>query len=221
MRYLWIFLLSALLHAQDWRPLLNGKNLEGWEIRGDSVWTVLKDGILVGQRPNPPANPFGAWPLTRERYEQWAGPQSWLYTTAEFDQFDLHVEFWIPPGGNSGVSIRDKSRARYALAGTEHDGSHTPSHVGYEIQIDDSGDEYPSGSIYLFAKAKTGMQHKDDWNSLDIESRHDMIRVRLNGQLVAESAGDPARSKAGPIGLQLHDRFSWALFRNIRIREIH
>jgi hypothetical protein len=43
--------------------------------------------------------------------------------------------------------------------------------------------------------------------------------VRLNGQLVAEGPGEEARSKTGPIGLQLHDRFSTAMFRNIRIRE--
>jgi hypothetical protein len=30
----------------------------------------------------------------------------------------------------------------------------------------------------------------------------------------------PDRPKSGPIGLQLHDRFSVAMFRNIRIREI-
>jgi hypothetical protein len=40
-----------------------------------------------------------------------------------------------------------------------------------------------------------------------------MIHVRLNGQPLAESPGDPARSKTGPIGLQLHDRFTWIMFR--------
>jgi len=216
-----LLLLSAtLLSAQDWRPLFNGKNLDGWEVRGDSIWTVRKDGTLVGLRPHPPGNPFGAWPVTREVYREWAGPQAWLYTKAEFDEFDLHVEYWIPPGGNSGVSIRDTSRGRWALFGPEHDSQRTPSHIGYEIQIVDGDAKYPSGSIYLFVAAKTGFEHKDDWNSLDIESRHEMIRVRLNGESVAENPGDPKRSKSGPIGLQLHDRFSWVEFRNIRIREI-
>jgi hypothetical protein len=57
------------------------------------------------------------------------------------------------------------------------------------------------------------------WNSLDIESRNANIRVRLNGQIVAEGPGEESRSKTGPIGLQLHDRFSAVMFRNIRIRE--
>lgn len=214
-------LLSTVLSAQSWRPLFNGQNLDGWEVRGDSTWTVMKDGTLAGVRPHD--NPFKKWPLAREEYQAWAGPQSWLYTTrSDFDQFDLHVEYWVPPFGNSGISIRDTSRARYALSGPEHDGQRTPSHIGYEIQIlaSNFNDKYPTGSVYLFVAAKTGFQHADDWNNLDIESRREMIRVRLNGELVAESPGDPARSKTGPIGLQLHDRFSWMMFRNIRIKEI-
>jgi hypothetical protein len=54
---------------------------------------------------------------------------------------------------------------------------------------------------------------------MDIESRDGAIRVRINGTPVAEYPGDPARSKSGPIGLQLHDQFTTAMFRNIRVRE--
>jgi hypothetical protein len=54
---------------------------------------------------------------------------------------------------------------------------------------------------------------------MDVESRNTNIRVRINGQVVAEGPGDPARSKTGPIGLQLHDRFSTVMFRDIRIRD--
>jgi 3-keto-disaccharide hydrolase len=60
----------------------------------------------------------------------------------------------------------------------------------------------------------------DDWNAMDISSRADKINISLNGKVVAEHAGDSARSKTGPIGLQLHDQFSIVQFRNIRIREL-
>jgi hypothetical protein len=56
---------------------------------------------------------------------------------------------------------------------------------------------------------------------MEIESRSDRISVWLNGVMVAEYAGEPGRPKVGPIGLQLHDQFTFAMFRNIRIREIH
>lgn len=193
-----------LLPAADSRPLLNGRNLDGWEVVGDGVWTLMSDGTLVGQRHLRPQKSAG---------------QSWLYTKQEFGEFDLHLEWWLRTDGNSGVSIRDSSHAQYAV-GKDFDPKRTPSHIGYEIQIDNGDDDaFPSGSVYLFDKAKTGVQKDNDWNAMDIESRKDMIRVSINGQRVSQSAGDPARPKTGPIGLQLHDRNTVVMFRNIRIRE--
>lgn len=189
--------------AADWVNLINGKDLKGWEIVGQGYWNVMSDGTLVGQRDI-------AKPTEH---------QCWLYTNQELGEYDLHVEFWLRWGGNSGVSIRDTSRARYAQ-GVQYDPKRTPSHIGYEIQIANDGDEYGTGSVYLFAKAKPGFQHDFDWNTLDIESRNNMIRVKLNGHPVAEYPGEPGRPKSGPIGLQLHDHTTVALFRNIRIREI-
>jgi len=223
-----LLLLPCLVAAQDWHPLFNGKNLDGWEKRGECTWTVLPDGVLLGQRSHP-GEPAAAWPVTHAQYESWFYRQAWLYTTRSFGEFDLHVEYIIPPKANSGVSIRDNSRAHYAidepdsarpeLAGPVHS---TPAHIGYEIQIIDGGaaEKYPTGSVYTFAAASTGLQRDGEWNSLDIESRRTGIRVKVNGKLAAEYAGDPARSLSGPIGLQLHDQFTFAMFRNIRIREV-
>jgi len=221
-------LLPCLLTAQDWQPLFNGKNLDGWEVRGDSTWTVLPDGVLLGQRSHA-SEPASSWPVTRAQYESWFYRQSWLYTVKSFGEFDLHVEYIMPPKTNSGVSIRDNSRAHYAIG--EPDSARpdltgavksTPAHIGYEIQIIDGStpEKYPTGSVYTFVAAPTGLQREGEWNSMDIESRRSGIRVKVNGKLAAEYAGDPARSLTGPIGLQLHDQFTFALFRNIRIREI-
>jgi len=198
-----IWLLTASLAASGWYPLFNGKNLDGWEVVGEGVWTVLRDGTLVGQcDPRKPCL-----------------HQSWLYTKREFDEYDLYLEFWTRLGGNSGISIRDSSRARWAV-GAQWDPERTPSHIGYEIQISNGyPDRYPTGSIYLLAAAREP-DMRNDWNSLEIESRHDRIRVKLNGKLVAEHPGLPDRPRVGPIGLQLHDRLSLVMFRNIRIREI-
>jgi hypothetical protein len=109
---------------------------------------------------------------------------------------------------------------RYSY-GPNPDFTKTPAHFGYKIQIiNGRKTKYPSGSIYLFAPAVFGHEKVNDWNSLDIASRNDQIRVSLNGHEVASHPGDPARPKVGPIGLQLHDRFSIMMFRNIRLREI-
>jgi hypothetical protein len=224
-------LCGAAANAQQWRNLTNGKNLDGWQTRGNCLWTVMEDGTLLGQRSHENlGNPFGAtWPMSDKQYRSWLNKQAWIYTNAEYGQFDLHVEYWLPPHGNSGVSIRDVSRGHYAIgepdpapfAIPEGTPKSTPAHIGYEIQIiDNDREKYPTGSIYSIVPAKTGLQKKNQWNSLDIESRNDVIRVKLNGVVVAEHPGEPGRPKIGPIGLQLHDQFSFVMFRNIRIREI-
>jgi hypothetical protein len=187
----------------QWANLI-GKNLDNWESVGDGRWTLMKDGVILGQRD--PRN---------------AVHQAWLYTRQDYGEFDLHVEYWTRLGGNSGISIRDTSRGRHS-AGTAHDGERTPSHIGYEIQISMApGEEkYPSGSLYLFAAAPKGVQTDNDWNALEIESREKLIRIQINGKVTAEHPGDSARSKTGPIGLQLHDQQSVVMFRNIRIHEL-
>jgi hypothetical protein len=225
MKFLPLFLLSLLLQAQEWKPLFNGKNLDGWEQHGPCQWTWLPDGVLLGQRTHENTkDPFGLWPAGSNEFHHWLNQQAWLYTKAEFGNFDLHVEYLIPPGGNSGVSIRDSSRARYASreqpvpAGMKES---TPAHIGYEIQIiDDDQEKFPTGSVYTFAAAKRGLHKTAQWNTLEIESRSNLIRVRVNGEVAAESPGDPKRPKSGPIGLQLHDQFTFAMFRNIRIRQL-
>ena len=223
-------LLTITAGAQKMETLFDGKNLDAWEVRGDAIWTVLPDGTLLGQRRHTSVgNPFGeAWPVAKKQFQDWVYRQAWLYTKREFGEFDLHVEYLIPPQQNSGVSIRDQSRAHWVIGepdtvwtpkDTALKGS--PAHVGYEIQIlDGDADKYPTGSVYLFASAKKGVQKSGVWNAMDIESRNDLIRVKVNGAAVAESPGDPGRSKVGPIGLQLHDQFTFAMFRNIRIRSL-
>ncbi len=214
---------AASLAAADFQPLFNGKNLDGWEVIGDGQWTVMADGTLLGQRISDlrkMLTPGGPLP-TASQTKGWIDTQSWLYTRRnDFGEFDLHVEYWTKTTGNSGVSIRDTSRAKAAII-TPPDYTHTPSKIGYEIQINNRfPDPHPSGSIYGFMDAPKEAQHEDDWNSMEISSRNEKITVSLNGRVVAEHAGDPQRSKTGPIGLQMHDQFSIIMFRNIRIQEV-
>lgn len=204
---------AAILPAKD---LLATKDLSNWEVRGDGLWTLRKDKVLVGQRklvenaPKPGAADYNAWFYT----------QAWIYTKQEFEEFDLTLEYWLPMGGNSGVSLRDTSRAEFAIAGPQRNATKTPSRLAYEIQLNNHyPDKYPSASIYNFVAGKTGLQQDFEWNQLRVESRATGIRVFLNGVLAAEHPGDPNRPKRGPIGLQLHDQRSVVMFRNIQIKE--
>jgi len=135
-----ISLLVAQAAPAAWVNLLNGKNLDGWEVIGEGYWNVMSDGTVVGQRD-----------ILKPTEHQ-----CWLYTKKDFGEYDLHIEYWLRYRGNSGVSIRDNSRARYAVSGA-WDAKRTPSHIGYEIQISNGlRDTFPSGSVYLFDAAKPG-----------------------------------------------------------------
>lgn len=197
------------------RDLFNNVNLDGWEPRGDGIWLVV-DGTLVGHRK--PVLP-GTFPLDKKAFDEWRYRQAWLYTRQEFSQYDLELEYWLPEGGNSGISLHDGSRAANAIA-EKPDFTRTPARIAYEVQLNN---KYPdptiTGSIYLVVNAKTGAQRDNQWNRLKIEVRTANIRVSVNGKLVAEHAPLADRAKSGPIGLQLHDQFSFAMFRGIRIRE--
>lgn len=215
-----LFSTTSIIVAADWTDLITPR-LEAWEAFGDGIWRVPEDSTLIGyRRPAIDALFDASETISRQQFEDWLGVQSWLYTKKEYGEFDLHIEYWVRVPGNSGISIRDPTRAKFALT-QPADYEKTPAHNGYEVQITgQSGSRSPSGSLYTFVSAKDGIQKDGQWNSFDIESRNDQIRVRVNGEIVAEHAGDPDRPKTGPIGLQLHDQFNSIMFRNIRIREV-
>lgn len=211
--------LAAPLPASDWQNLF-ANGLDDWEILGDGIWDLRPDGVLLAYRRPDKDAMFGQGDsITRKQFHAWDTVQSWLYTRKEYGDFDLRLEYWVRTPGNSGISIRDPSRAKYGLA-LPPDFSKTPSKLGYEIQINSEWpDPKQTGSIYGLADAPAGLQRPHDWNSLHIVSRSDRISVFVNGLLAAEHPGDPKRPKAGPIGLQLHDQSSLVMFRNVWLRE--
>jgi hypothetical protein len=221
-RYLLLFLLLGLPATQTARAQrgdfdnLLGKDLSQWELVGDGIWKLTPDGILLGHRPVTDA---GEAIVEGSSFAAWKSSQAWLYTKKEFGEYDLHLDYFVGAPGNSGVSIRDPSRGQFAVT-VPPDAERTPAHVAYEIQINAGGsDRWPTGSIYGLERAKTGVEKVDAWNSLNIESRKSGIRVSVNGIVVAEHASDPDRPLTGPIGLQLHDRGSVVMFRDIWLME--
>ena len=213
-----IALLAPVANAADWVDLLRN-GLDGWTILGDGIWRLRSDGVITAYR-GPDKRLFtDRESVSAQEYKRWDARQSWLYTKQEYEEFDLHLEYWVRTPGNSGISIRDPSQAEWGISDPP-DFSKTPSKLGYEIQINSEWpDRWGTGSIYGLAKAKEGLQHVGEWNSLNIESRVDSIRVYINSVLAAEHAGDPKRPTKGPIGLQLHDQHSVVMFRNISILE--
>ena len=205
--------------AADWTDLLRN-GLDDWVVLGDGHWRIRSDGVVTANFGiDRQREVQGTADIGREAFIAWSTRQSWLYTEREFEEFDLHLEYWVNTPGNSGISIRDPSQAACGVA-ERPDFNCTPSKQGYEIQIDSEySGKWSTGSIYGLARAPEGLDKVGEWNRLNIESRADAIRVYINGTLAAEHAGDPERPLKGPIGLQLHDIHSFVMFRNIWILE--
>ena len=130
------------------------------------------------------------------------------------------------PNSNAGVFIRVPEPPQdpwYAV------------HRGYEVQIQDTGDEFHrTGSIYSLASAKEFPASEDGWNTMEITLDGQVTRIEVNGTLVNEFRGgqdvperkrwyEPQRGPrpdAGFIGLQNHDEESVVHFREVSVRPL-
>ena len=108
-------------------------------------------------------------------------------------------------------------------------------HNGYEVQIQDTGDDFHrTGSIYSLAPAAAFPSSDDGWNTLEILLEGQTTRVSVNGKVVNEFEGgqdvperkrwyEPRRGPrpdVGYIGLQNHDRKSTVYFREVSVRPL-
>ena len=178
------------------KPLFNGKDLDGWTFIEGGEWTV-EDGVLVGRNG---VN----WSTNPEK------TGSWLSTKKQYENFRLEFQFMINERGNSGVFIRSKHEKN-------------PAFTGYEMQIHDSHGRPPSkggaGSLYdVVAPEKNVIRPAGMWNFATITAIGDKIRVEMNGEKIIDT--EQKRSRKGYIGLQNHDDKSVVRFKNIRIEEV-
>lgn len=131
------------------------------------------------------------------------------------------------PDANAGVFIRIPEKPNDPWF---------PVHRGYEVQIQDSGDEFHrTGSIYSLSPSKEFAPSSDGWNTMEIILDGQTTRVEVNGAPVNEFHGDqavPERTKyyepqrgprpdEGYIGLQNHDERSTIWFKEVSVRPLN
>lgn len=190
--------------AEKWTPLFNGKNLDGWVQKGGQArYTVEKGAITGTSTPNT--------------------PNSFLCTTAEYDDFILELDLAADDGLNSGIQIRSQVNA------AQHSG-----HVfGWQVEIDPSTRAW-SGGIYdegrrgwlyipeINPEGKKAFRTGGQWNHYRIEAIGNIIRTWVNG-VPAAFLADTLLEK-GFIALQVHSIDKPELagkqvrWRNIRIQ---
>ena len=185
--------------------MFNGKDLAGWEqVGGKSPSWHVADGLL---------------------YTDGTGG-GWLSSTKEYADFELALEYRVPPNGNSGVFIHAPREGNPAFAGSE-------------IQVlDDFGSDYTKlepwqycGSIYsTVAPTRRVTRPAGEWQSMHIRAEGSKVSVTLNGFPIIVDANlndhldklekhPGLKRTSGYIGLQ--DHTARVDFRNIRIRELN
>jgi hypothetical protein len=183
----------------------SGKDLTGWTVTegADIKHWGAEDGILYTD-----GKPGGGW----------------LMTEKEYADFEIRLEYRVPPNGNSGVGLRSPLKG-------------DPAYAGMEIQVlDDYGSDYKSlqpfqytGSIYgVVPPAKRVTRRWGQWNQMHITAKGRQVIVEVNGTEVVNANLDDHKDQAdkhpgllrekGHIGLQSHtDRVE---FRNITIKPL-
>lgn len=177
--------------------LFNGKNLDGWRyyladhnVGMNDVWSV-RDGVLVCK-----GEPIG-----------------YLYTTQQYKNFRIVVEWRWAPGtkpGNSGVLMRIHGKPQplpqaleaQLMSGSAGDfyGIQGVKIAGDPSRMKSIPNHELGGLLTGVTKIKGAEKEPGQWNTYEIELNGGNLKASVNGQLVNEATG--AEPGVGPIGLQ-------------------
>jgi hypothetical protein len=146
--------------APGFRSTFNGRDFTGWA--GPIENYEVKDGAIVCK----------------------PGKGGIIYTTEEFGNFAVQLEFKLPPGGNNGLAIRFPGKGDTAYEGM------------CELQVLDN--EHPRyakldprqfhGSAYGMAAAKRGyLRSAGEWNFQEVTVNASRIVVELNGTRILDT----------------------------------
>jgi hypothetical protein len=150
-------LLAGAAQAGDFMPLYNGKDFTGWH-------------VVSGK--------LAAWKAQPEMISCTEKGGGCLLTDREYGDFELRLEYRVPPGGNTGIGIHVPPGG-------------WPSTDGFEIQILD--DEHPRyrgkvkpedghGAVYKHA-APTARPFKPagEWNQITVRCQGPLLVIQVNG----------------------------------------
>lgn len=175
-------LLTAVPALSEPQPLFDGRSLAGWKSTGEASWTV-SDGSIVAT----------------------GAGQGYLYTEAEFADFELSVDFWVDATTNSGIYIRCRDRLKIH------------PDTCYELNIWDEHPQQEARTGAIVFKAMPPLAKVDTvnrWNTYEVTAKAGTLTVRVNGVLTATL--EDADPSAGFIALQ-HWESGTVKFRNLQL----
>ncbi|MFT5499823.1 MAG: type 1 glutamine amidotransferase [Kiritimatiellia bacterium] len=199
-------LIPGLLLAGEFRPLFDGKTLEGWSAPDMRYWSI-EDGAIT-------ATSSDAIPCKQNQFLVWQ--------LGELDDFELKLKFRIQgqPNANSGIQIRshiaedghasgyqcDMDRAGQWLGALydEHTSRRLLAGRGQKTTLDDAG----ARTSEQIADAKTLLEKIDleGWNEYHIIAQGSHITLKINGHTTAEVIDNQTseRDLQGKLALQIH-----------------
>ncbi len=136
------------------------------------------------------------------------GNISLLETPFSFDNFELRCDFHLENGGNSGVFLRTA------------EGATNPAKDTYELNICDSHDSFPTGSIVGRQKANKAVASEGEWKTYNVKVLGNQITASIDGEPVLDFKDDSDKPiRIGMIGLQSNQ--GETKFRNIRLKPLN
>src|SRR5207249_10714006 len=190
-------------------PIFDGKTLSGWD--GDPKYWRVSDGAMVGEitpETTIKSNTFIIW--------RGGAPAD----------FELKVDYRITSGGNSGINYRsivvpDKVTPgnKFAMRGyqCDIDGQNRYTGNNYEEKgrlflavrgqvTHVTGTRAPAVLAALGENKELGALIANDWNSVHLTARGNILMHSVNGHLMAIVIDDdiPNRTLKGLIGVQVH-----------------
>jgi hypothetical protein len=163
---MWSPLARAAEDTDAWTALFNGKDLTGWKQEGAGIFKV-EDGCLIGTQTD--------------------GKGGDLFTTREFDNFEVRFTYKVKWPANSGIWFRDKYQFDI---------------LKYKEPVAFSGTLYCPGKMFITKNLDESLEKRDDWNEGRISANGDHLTLWLNGKKTGD-CHDSTVSK-GRIGIQVH-----------------
>ena len=199
-RIIFLILIAVTACNQDgdsnhWKPLFDGKTLNGWHKVPGGKWTA-ENGVIIGTSPK-----------EEERH-------GILLTDQRYRNFNLRLNFKALKG-NSGLYFRvDTVASKVSVNGFQA-----------EIdELKDIGGLYETGGRAWVVQPSAEEVQKyfkvHDWNEMIVSAKDRYVTVYINGIKTAELVNDPGRLE-GHIGLQLHGNMEMhVMFKDIEIQAL-
>jgi Domain of Unknown Function (DUF1080) len=181
----------------DFKPLFNGKDLEGWEATEPELWSV-KDGMIIGKQ--------GKNQLKKNTF---------LATKEKYADFVLKASVrLVKDEGNSGIQFRTRILPDGTARGYQADVA-----KGFWGLLLDEGS--PKRLIIKRPVPEAVKKLKpDEWNDYEITAKGHHITLVLNG-IKSVDLEDPTGDLSGVIALQLHVGPAMEVqFKDIKIKEL-